>query len=1601
MMKKKKKIIISAAIICFLAVTSVLCFSGKKDLEEDAIADIETIPYHSLQPGARNADYKQQYLSDLVPISKRVGYDQLRNDTDMSGNPIVMLIEGSYFSFEKGLFAHATSTLVYDLTEYSEYNYFTSFVGINNTSGSGNGVIFHFYTSNDNKTWTEAISAVTKEPKEAATFVQIPLNGAKYLKLVADSNGGNGSDHSAYADAKLVNEVEGNFILDTVDDIDKEIKQLYTGGSTIEGDLEHLVLKRELVNRIGRYTINSFYNASEENQATINWLLNDKKILNYYVMGGNPTNYYNSLVQLSRLYNSYKTDFDIEQTSESGVVLGDLYTRMAIALSLTHSQLVGLWMQSSVPENQSDAVRRYQIYKDLYLNNKFYVNSSINFTPWFENYNVEEMRYVMNANIDDEEILWLNEYVQYKIDTEPNKAWLTPHPHIAYVWPNYSNPVYYAEENYDYFNNLFAVGDKKLYDYGITRGTADRKIYKQWMNFRNKFGTGSVCGGISKSGAVIRETHGVPATVIGQPGHAALLFYSEDAQGRGYWGIDNDVSGWTLSEKGERLPLGWGNGSYAKGSYQVIYVTLAQEALNNYEALEKAEKLLMLSKSYSSDAAKQEEILRSALAIQSINLDVWLELIDVYNRSNRSEDQYYALAEQIANNLKYFPLPMYNLTNLIKPKMTSVENNFKFTLLQTKILNEGKNTPNNTADSYTVMQPILTRIEANYLLGKMDSNLSTFSFDGPDAGKIVLSSRFDGNGVSWDYSLDGKNNWNPVSFTNEEEHKYKLSSEELASITDENDIYIHIIGTTYDEENIYKIDITKGMLSSILFASDLENRVLGVNLNYEWRYNESDSWTSYSISSPDLTGDKTVQVRVGATGTSLPSDIATYTFTLDNQPDTRKYIPVSHLSVVGVSTEATSHGGAAVNAIDANFNTRWHSAWNGSDTQRYITIKLDKPVALSAVEFVPAGGGNGKIYDGTIWGSMDGENWEILVSQKNLSYTNQANTNADALINTKSFDLPSSKEVQYVKIVADRSNANWFTARAFNFYQDLTNAPHPTAGVAYSTTEPTNGAVVARLVNSSRAITITNNGGSDTYVFKENGEFTFEFVDEYGYKGSAKAKVNWIDKDLPDANIDYNITDTHKISISLDDITEDVYLLDENDKAINFITVKDKKVVSIDYLDENEEVFKTVYVDENGCITKIVYINNTEEVPSVKTYITEITDGVVSSEEYLDEIGNPIEVTEADKEALKGLQKALTDPLEYTFEESGSHEFKLLDKAENIAYKSVKVDYDDNKDIIITSDISYNITHLTNQNVIASINAFVFDSDGVKIDAQMVESDVTHTFEKNGSFEFKYKNTTDSDEEAISHSAIVTWIDKEVPTAEIKYTTLPSGEVLATLENESETIIINNNGHKREYTFKQNGEFTFEIEDQAGNIGRVTAKVDSIVIPDPVEPEPVGPTIRFELKKPLVVVVDDEDTNNSNESNVYNPTPGGNNNNNNTSSSTDIGNGGSGSKNPIKDDDPKDPVQDPDQDKDMDNDKDPIEDPDKDDDKDKDPVKDPDKDKDKDDKNPIKDNDNQNTTTPESPLTEEKGNIKKYIIPAAIVCIGVVVIGFSIKSKRH
>lgn len=1331
---QKRLNVIQTVAVTMLIIFILIFISARTEVYDDTLAMEES---------------QYRYLSDIDYLKgeSSVGWGTITMDKNLdskfNSGLITLNVDGEPKKFLKGIAAHATSTVIFDISNY-QYDFFSTYYGVDASRGTaGNGVKFAISTSVDGETWElhTLVSPPIKKGNSQAEFLNIPIRGKNYIKLYCIDLGNKDGDHCVYGNAKLYNEgyVEDEGPIEFIKSID-EYDQILSNTS-LEEQLETnelLILQRKMIQNVGYDLFEALVRYDDKYKEALSYLMSNVDNLRMFTMGGEPDgSYINAMRVWCELYKKYKKDFEDSTITKYGNKRGDVYKKLAMSISLVYSSSVSLWVQTGTPENQSDAVKKYEIVKKMYSSGKYVVSSRQDHTPWFESLQIEEMRFVINSPIDDEEILWLYDYTQKQIDAHPNKEeeYLQPHHYMKYIWPNYTKPEYHDEANKEKYSSQYG----NFLDYGVTFRPGLQKL---WMVLDN----GAVCGGISKIGSNIRSVHGTPSSVISQPGHAAIIYYRKNSSGQGYWTIDNDVSGWAQSGRTERLnlrmPNGFGNEEYIDFHKDWLgmatYVLLAQGALNDFSNYEASERTLLLADLYSDDIQKLLKIYRDAVTQEPLNIDGWYGLIKTYKKdSSKTEKDMFDLAKEIMEHLKFYPLPMYHLIREIESVLESPEYQFKFILERTKALTEAKNATN--AD--TIQRQAVVQM-ASRLLGEVDTTLATFSFDGENKESIVLGKRFDDTGVRFDYSLDGKQNWKEVSFSADEPHILKLSKEEIASITSENDIYVHIVGVNYDEENLYKIDITDGVLNnSMLFGNDLENRVLGVNLTYEWRNSESDEWTSYAVSSPDNTGDKTLYVRIGATGTKLPSNSLTFTFTKDNQPDTRKYIPVSHLSIHAVSSEATSNHGSATYAIDANYNTRWHSAWNGSDTNRFITVKLDRPVMLSAVEFVPAGGGNGKIYDGTIWGSMDGENWEILSERKNLTYSNKADTVDQAIQNIKSFEIEEPKQVQYVKIVADRTNGNWFTARAFNFYQDITKDVHPVAGIGFSTTEPTNQNVVARLVNPSSAITITNNGGSDTYVFTENGDFTFEFVDEYGVKGSAKAKVDWIDRVAPTGKIVYSTTSKtrEEVLATLTDLSEEVTIVNYDES--NTDDADDNKNPNLDpftftFNENGSHIFEIQ--DKAGNVATIeAKVDWIDLVPP--TVDVEFDVDTLTNRDVVAKLVNP-------NEEIKVLNN--NGSTSYTFTENGEFVFEISDIAGNITRKEVVVGWIDKTSP--TSSVEYSTKEKTKDPVVAKLVGYnediiVLNNNGSK----------EYTFTKNGKFTFEIQDMVGNRN---SIEAIVDWI---------------------------------------------------------------------------------------------------------------------------------------------------------------------------------------------------------------------------------------------------
>ena len=75
--------------------------------------------------------------------------------------------------------------------------------------------------------------------------------------------------------------------------------------------------------------------------------------------------------------------------------------------------------------------------------------------------------------------------------------------------------------------------------------------------------------------------------------------------------------------------------------------------------------------------------------------------------------------------------------------------------------------------------------------------------------------------------------------------------------------------------------------------------------------------------------------------------------------------------------------------------------------------------------------------------------------------------------------------------------------------------------ISYDYTELTNQNVTATITFNRDDVTITNNDGSNEYVFEENGTFTFEYIDSEGNRSQNIARVTWIDKEGPQINVNY------------------------------------------------------------------------------------------------------------------------------------------------------------------------------------------------------------------------------------------------------------------------------------------------------------------------------------------------------------------------------------------------------------------------------------------------------------------------------------------------
>ena len=143
-------------------------------------------------------DYK--YLTEYDWKSAKSGWGTIRKDKSVSNNVLRLTNEeGEGISYDRGIGTHATSTIIYDLSD-KDYSYFTSFVGVDRAMyGSVGSISFEVYVDGEKQ-----FDSGIMNSKDAMKYVEVDINGAKELKLVVtDGGNGIGSDHATWGDAKL------------------------------------------------------------------------------------------------------------------------------------------------------------------------------------------------------------------------------------------------------------------------------------------------------------------------------------------------------------------------------------------------------------------------------------------------------------------------------------------------------------------------------------------------------------------------------------------------------------------------------------------------------------------------------------------------------------------------------------------------------------------------------------------------------------------------------------------------------------------------------------------------------------------------------------------------------------------------------------------------------------------------------------------------------------------------------------------------------------------------------------------------------------------------------------------------------------------------------------------------------------------------------------------------------------------------------------------------------------------------------------------------------------------------------------------------------
>lgn len=196
--------------------------------------------------------------------------------------------------------------------------------------------------------------------------------------------------------------------------------------------------------------------------------------------------------------------------------------------------------------------------------------------------------------------------------------------------------------------------------------------------------------------------------------------------------------------------------------------------------------------------------------------------------------------------------------------------------------------------------------------------------------------------------------------------------------------------------------------------------------------------------------------------------------------------------------------------------------------------------------------------------------------------------------------------------------------------------------------------------------------------------------------------------------------------------------------------------------------------------------------------------------------------------------------LKAEFAEEGTYYLyiRAIDDAGNETNVKTKGFVISKEDITLTADN----TEITNEDVTVTVQygEGLTENRKAGVSGKTQSADTSKVIvSENGTV---YAEATDKAGNKVYKKLEVNNIDKTAPEATIEYVTNEEDNtVTAKVTFNEDATIINNNGNN-EYVFTENGEFTFEFKDTAGNTGSAKAVVTSIEI---IEEDKTAPVITF------------------------------------------------------------------------------------------------------------------------------------------------------------